>query len=129
MLTAMSAALVSDAGRPPLYFDLAEARDGTGWKANAAVVAKWDEHSPLLMVSRYRGNMLRMRAIQLDIGLQDKNVPPREIMALDTAFVRAGIPHVLETYAGNHFNRVPERLATRVLPFFSRNLVFEGQKE
>jgi S-formylglutathione hydrolase len=129
MLTARSAALVSDAARPPLYFDLVESRDDTGWTANAAVVTKWDEHSPLLMISRYRDNMLRMCAIQLDIGLQDRNVPPSEIMALDTALVRAGIPHVLETYAGNHFNRVPERLATRVLPFFSRNLIFEERKE
>jgi S-formylglutathione hydrolase len=129
VLTAMSAALVSDAARPPLYFDLAEVRDGAGWRANAAVVEKLDEHSPLLMLSRYRDNMLRMRAIQLDIGLQDNNVPPREIMALDTAFVREGIPHVLETYAGDHVNRVRERLATRVLPFFSRNLVFETRRK
>jgi hypothetical protein len=31
-------------------------------------------YSPLLMMSRYRTNLLRMRAIQFDIGLQDEAV-------------------------------------------------------
>jgi hypothetical protein len=48
-------------------------------------------------------------------------------MALDTAFVRAGIPHEFETYPGAHVGHVGERLATRVFPFFSRNLVFEAR--
>ena len=30
-----------------------------------------------------------------------------------------------ETYEGNHTNKVAERYETRVLPFFSRELVFE----
>jgi S-formylglutathione hydrolase len=128
VLTALSAALVADSARPPLYFDLAEERDGAAWKANAAVVARWDSHIPALMVPRFRDNLLRLRAIQFDMGLQDRLVPPSQVMALDTAFALAAIPHVFETYAGGHVDRVRERLATRVFPFFSRALVFETKQ-
>lgn len=51
------------------------------------------------------------------------------VMALDTAFVRAGIPHEFETFAGGHVGNVRARLATRVFPFFSRNLAFETPRE
>jgi len=129
VMTARSAALVPDSARPPLYFDLAEERNGAEWKTNTAVVARWDTHSPVLMVPRFRDNLLRMRAIQCDMGLQDRMVPPGEIAALDTAFAQAAVPHVFETYAGGHVDRVGERLATRVFPFFSRVLVFEAKKE
>jgi len=27
-----------------------------------------------------------------------------------------------ETYEGNHTNKIPERIETKVLPFFSKNL-------
>jgi S-formylglutathione hydrolase FrmB len=125
---AIAAAFSPNANRPPLFLDLPVERDGAGWKPNAAVVAKWDAHNPLLMIPSHRDNFLRLRAIQFDIGLQDESVPPREIMMIDSAFSRAGIPHTFETYAGTHTDHMRDRLATRVLPFFSRVLGFEAKQ-
>ena len=125
---ARAAAFSPNAGRPPLFLDLPVDRDGPGWKPNAAVVAKWDAHSPLLMIPSHRDNLMRLRAIQFDIGLQDELVPPREIMALDSAFSRAAIPHTFETFTGTHTDHTRDRLATRVLPFFSRVLAFEKKQ-
>jgi S-formylglutathione hydrolase len=126
--TAIAAAFSPNPNRPPLFLDLPVDRDGAGWKPNPGVVAKWDAHSPLLMIPSHRDNFLKLRAIQFDIGLQDELVPPSEIMMIDSAFSRAGIPHTFETYAGTHTDHVRDRLATRVLPFFSRVLGFEAKQ-
>jgi len=91
---------------------------------NRAVAKEWDDHIPLLMVSRSRANLLQMRAVQFDVGAQDEAVPPVELMRLDTALTRAAIPHTFELFEGTHTSRITERLATRLLPFFSRALVF-----
>ena len=44
---------------------------------------------------------------------------------LDSLLTRAQVTHTFETYEGTHTNRVGERTATSMLPFFSRTLVFE----
>jgi hypothetical protein len=46
------------------------------------------------------------------------------LAAMDSAFTRAGVRHTFETYDGDHTNRVAARLASSVLPFFSRTLEF-----
>jgi len=35
-----------------------------------------------------------------------------------------GVAYKLETYEGDHTNRIAERIEKHVLPFFSRNLAF-----
>jgi S-formylglutathione hydrolase FrmB len=127
-LMAVAAAFSPNANRPPLFLDLPVDHDGPGWKPNAAVVAKWDAHSPLLMIPSHRDNLLGLRAIQFDVGLQDEIVPLGEMTMLDSAFSRAAIPHTFETYTGAHTGHTRDRLATRVLPFFSRVLVFEAKQ-
>jgi S-formylglutathione hydrolase FrmB len=128
-ITAISAAFAPDASRPPLFYDAAEVRHGDRWVANDSVIARWDAHSPILMIPRYRANLLRLRALQFDGGLQDQAVPPRDLMSLDSALTRAGVPHRYEAFDGAHVGRVGDRLVTRVLPFFSRNLVFEQRRK
>jgi S-formylglutathione hydrolase len=125
---AIAAAFSPNANHAPLFLDLPVDRDDAGWKPNTAVVAKWDAHSPLLMIPSHRDHFLSLRAIQFDIGLEDESVPPREIMMIDSAFSRAAIPHTFETYTGTHTDHTRDRLATRVLPFFSRVLVFEAKQ-
>jgi hypothetical protein len=44
---------------------------------------------------------------------------------LDAALTQMGIAHTFETYAGDHNNRIAERIATSVLPFFSEHLAAE----
>jgi S-formylglutathione hydrolase FrmB len=122
-----SAAFSPDPERPPFFFALEVVRKDGRWQVNPAVQAKWDAHSTQLMVPEYRGNLLRMRGIAFDIGLQDQAVPPTEVMAMDSAFRRAGIAHTFETYEGDHINKIRDRLSMRVLPFFTRTLVFQKE--
>lgn len=37
------------------------------------------------------------------------------------------IPHTFEEYEGDHSNKIPERVETRMLPFFSRTLEFSNK--
>jgi hypothetical protein len=59
-----------------------------------------------------------------DVGLSDQLVSPASQMVMDSALTRAGVRHTFETYDGDHTNRVAVRIATRLLPFFSRTLDF-----
>ena len=43
---------------------------------------------------------------------------------MDALLTQFDIPHSFETYDGDHNNRVKERFETKVLPFFSGNLMF-----
>lgn len=129
VMIALSAAFAPNASKPPFFFDpLEERRDGT-MRRDDSVLATWNAHSPLLMLTRSRAPLLRMRGIAFDIGAQDEVVPPREIVAMDSAFTQAGIPHTFELFEGTHTSRIIERLATKVLPFFSRVLVSKASKE
>ncbi len=127
-IAALSAAYAPDPARPPLFFALARERNGGTWRTNAPVVAQFEAHSPSLMVPTYRANLLRMRGIQFDVGTHDEQVPPTELMAMDSVLSRASIPHTFELFDGTHTNRIGERLMTRVFPFFSRTLLFEPGK-
>jgi hypothetical protein len=59
----------------------------------------------------------------LDCGFNDSE----GLVAMNRYFVSqlqsARIPFIYEEYDGDHANRVKQRLATRVLPFFSRVLL------
>jgi S-formylglutathione hydrolase FrmB len=123
-IAGLSAAFSPDPARPPFFFDLEQVRRDGQWHADPAVQKKWDDHSTLLMVSADRAALQRMRGIAFDIGEQDQAVAPGEIMAMDSAMSRAGIPHAFETYQGDHTDKIRERLATRVFPFFTKMLVF-----
>jgi S-formylglutathione hydrolase len=124
VLAAEAAAFAPDSSKPPLFFSVRQERHKGVVSVNRAVAKEWDDHIPLLMVSRSRANLLQMRAVQFDVGAQDEAVPPVELMRLDTALTRAAIPHTCELFEGTHTSRITERLATRLLPFFSRALVF-----
>jgi S-formylglutathione hydrolase len=123
---ARSAAVAPDSTKPPFFFEPTEERHGGPLQVNPAVVAKWNAHSTLLMVASSRARLLRMRGIHFEVGAQDEAVPPHELMSMDSAFAQAGIPHTFELFEGTHTSRITERLATKLLPFFSRTLVFDA---
>ena len=69
--------------------------------------------------------------VAFDIG--DKNIVDTgtgEVMLqpakdLDRILDDYGIGHTFEIYDGDHSNRIPERLKTKVFRFFSENLEFQ----
>jgi enterochelin esterase-like enzyme len=118
----LAAAWSPNPHKPPLYFDF-PVENG---EVQPLVVAKWAANAPLAMIDQYVSNLRRMKAIAIDIGLQDGLIGDNE--ALSKVLNAYGIAHSYETYEGNHTNRVADRYETRVLPFFSRELAFEPSR-
>ena len=59
----------------------------------------------------------------MDTGTEEVMLQPAK--DLDRILKDYGIEHTFEVYDGDHSNRIPERLETKVFPFFSENLVLE----
>jgi enterochelin esterase-like enzyme len=66
-------------------------------------------------------NLQRYYAIGIDVGRQDPLLGAHRQM--HQALTRLRVPHAFEEYDGDHTNMLGERLASRLLPFFSKNLV------
>jgi S-formylglutathione hydrolase len=115
-MLARAAAWAPNPKNPPFYLDL-PTKNG---EVVPEVAVKWAANSPVAMLDQYVPNLKKMKAIALDIGLQDNLITGnRLIVERMTAF---GIAHTFETYEGDHGNRIPERLEQKVLPFFSKQL-------
>ena len=117
---ASAAAWSPDPKNPPLYLDL-PIKDGT---ARPEVLAKWAANAPLAFIDQYIGNLRQYRAITLDVGDQDR-------LRTDTGKLHDvldlyGISNSFEVYSGTHTSAVAVRFQNHILPFFSKNLLFEA---
>jgi S-formylglutathione hydrolase FrmB len=108
----------------------------TEWRADLPVVvrggrlvpvepafAKWRATLPLSNVKTSRPALLRLKALALDVGVRDEftHITLGTVLFSDSlAFYQ--VPHTLEVYEGDHRDRIRDRVTTRVLPFFSREL-------
>ena len=129
-MMASAAAWSPNPKRAPFYLDL-PIENG---KVRPEIIAKWAANAPLTMVHQYVPNLRRYRAIAFDIGDKDVVVAEGEDVMLqasrnmDQILRDYGIEHTFEVYDGDHTNRVPERVETKVIPFFSANLEFQENK-
>jgi len=113
---ARAAAWAPNPKNPPFYLDL-PTKNG---EVVPEVAVKWAANSPVAMLDQYVANLKKMKAIALDIGVQDNLITSNRVLVERmSAF---GIPHTFETYEGDHGNRIAERLEQHVLPFFSKQL-------
>jgi S-formylglutathione hydrolase FrmB len=115
-LAAQAAAWAPNPNNPPQYFDL-PTKEG---EIQPLIAAKWPANSPLVMVDQYVPALKTMRAIALDVGDKDPFVTTNR--QLNEALTRLNIANSIEVYEGDHGNRVGERFASKVLPFFSKHL-------
>ena len=107
---------------PPFYLDL-PTKDGV---AQPSVLARWAANSPLAMVDQYVANLRRYTAIALDVGDRDGlRVDTAELHRMLDAY---GIANSFDLYPGDHVSAVADRMQNHVLPFFGRNLVFDGAR-
>jgi S-formylglutathione hydrolase FrmB len=120
---ARAAAWAPNPANPPLYLDL-PTKDG---EVQPAVAVKWAANSPVAMLDQYVANLKKLKAIALDIGLQDNLITSNQVLV--DALKRFGVAHTFETYEGDHGNRIPQRLEEKVLPFFSNTLSFEQRRD
>jgi S-formylglutathione hydrolase len=116
---ASAAAWSPNPKNPPLFFDLPY-KDG---EVQTAVVAKWAANAPLAMIDQYIANLRKMHAIAMDAGDKDEPIAST-VRTLDQILTSYGIAHGFEIYPGNHVSGIADRVGTKTLPFFSKNLAF-----
>jgi len=117
---ASAAAWSPDPKNPPLYLDL-PTKDGT---ARPEVLAKWAANAPLAFIDQYIGNLRQYRAIALDVGDQDRLRD--DTNKLHDVLDLYGIANSFEVYSGTHTSAAAVRFQNHILPFFSKNLLFEA---
>lgn len=116
---ARAAAWAPNPDNPPLFLDL-PTRNG---EVVPDVAVKWAANSPVAMLDQHVPNLKKLKAIALDIGLQDGLITGNRLLV--ERLTRFGVAHTFETYEGDHGNRISERIEDKVLPFFSTHLSFE----
>lgn len=126
---ALAAVLTPDEGRPPFRVALPFARGVDGVVPAEPAYSAWAAATPDTLASRHGAALARLRGLAFDAGTADAFPGiPVTVRALDAALTRAGIAHTAELYEGTHGSRVPERLRTRLLPFFSERLAFQSSR-
>ena len=123
-LSAQAAAWAPNPDNPPEYFDL-PFKNG---ELDPLVAAKWLANAPLAHGRSVRAELEALSAIALDVGNADPLArgqrEPRRGADAPSRATR------FEEYEGDHGNRVRERFASKVLPFFSEQLdAVRGEKE
>ena len=113
---AQAAAWSPDPGNPPDYLDM-PVKDG---EFQPIVAQRYIANSPIVMVDQYIPELKSFDAMMVDIGTSDTLFNSNEL--LEDQLKRLQIPHTYETYDGDHTNRVKERFASKLLPFFSQHL-------
>ena len=114
---ASAAAWSPNPKNPPFFLDLPY-KNGN---VQPQIVAKWQANAPLAMIDQSIPNLRRYSAIGMDVGTKDQLIG-ETVEKLDRILTDYGIPHMYQTYEGDHINRVAERLEKVVLPFFAANL-------
>jgi hypothetical protein len=90
------------------------------------VIAKWAAHAPLALVDASIGNLKKIKAIAIDAGDMDEPIATT-VRTMRGMFESYGLAHRFAIHEGNHVNRISERRASHVLPFFAANLTFPEQ--
>jgi len=122
-MLASAAAWSPNPKNPPFFIDL-PFRDG---EVVPDILARQHANATLVAIHQYIPNLKRLKAIGMDAGTKDVGISAAT-KDLDKILTDYGIPHVYESYDGDHLNRIAERLQTKTLPFFSQHLVFEKAK-
>jgi S-formylglutathione hydrolase len=118
---AAAAAWTPNPANPPFFLDL-PAKNGV---VQPLVISKRMANLGLSTLDQHINSIKQLKAIGFDAGDKDKDIA-YGITLLDEQLNRYGVTHLFEVYEGDHLNRVAERIETKMLVFFSRNL--EGQK-
>ncbi len=120
-LVALSAAFAPNARKSPLFADYPFIDKEGLLTRNESAFASFRTKMPLYLIEQYRGNLMKLRGIFLDVGEFDEFTHIRRGTAkLSTELSEREIPHSFEIYkGGDHGNKIRERFDTRVIPFFS----------
>jgi S-formylglutathione hydrolase FrmB len=122
LVFSVAAAWSPNPKNPPLYLDLPFGDSAP----SQLVLQKWVANAPMVLIDQTIPNLKRLHAIAFDAGAQDEfKAIPASLVILDRELNTYGIAHTYETYDGTHISGIAQRIGTKVLPFFSKNLSFE----
>ena len=96
------------------------------WRRMKTVYTKWASRFAVNMIEENKQNLSKLRGIFIDYG-EKEEFPHIRLGArlFSSALAERNIPHIFEVYeAGNHGNKIRQRLETRVFEFFSARLDF-----
>jgi enterochelin esterase-like enzyme len=107
--------------KPPYYVDFPINDAG---EVDQLVLAKWANNSPLAMVASHVGGLKSFDAIGADVG--DKDGLVTDDTLIHQELEKFGIEHEWAIYPGTHTDKIGERFASVVLPFFAQHLDLTG---
>lgn len=119
IIFASAAAWSPNPEKPPFYLDMPFEDN----QAQQLIAAKWSANQPLATIDQYIFNIKKLEGIAFDAGNEDKDIA-ESIKRLHESLTGYGVEHLYEEYAGDHLNRVAERIGTVMLPFFEETLSF-----
>lgn len=122
---ARAAARSPDPRHPPFFGTLPVRRVHERIEINREVFAQWQRQSVLTLVADHPAALRRLKALAFDVGDEDQFGYAAHGRTLDSLLTSLDLPHTFDEYHGRHSDKVPERVATRMLPFFSSVLEFE----
>jgi len=118
-----AAAYSPNPAKPPFYADLpVDLHDGAVTVVDS-VFQRWVAEDPITVVRAHPENLRRLRAVYLSCGTSDGLIGANRLMAQVLDDIR--VPYTFEEYEGDHDGQIRERMTTKVLPMFSRILVFQ----
>jgi S-formylglutathione hydrolase len=122
----LAAALSPNPEQGPFFVDLPYRDQNGNLVQDEPAWTEWHEKMPLEIVSNYGTNLLQLRGLFIDYGLEDDFTHiPVTARLFSEKLDRLGVPHIVASYRGDHSDHIRERLETSALPFFSRVLVRE----
>lgn len=122
----LAAALSPNTNQGPLFVDLPYREQNGRLVQDEPAWTEWHTKMPLEIVSSYASNLLLLRGLFIDYGMEDDfSHIPVTARLFSEKLARLGVPHVLAAYRGDHADHIRERLETSVLPFFSHVLAAE----
>jgi len=121
---AFAAAWSPDPTKPPFFSAYPVSDNSNDGESSAAVIARWQANIPTYMADQYVTNLRRLRGIAFDAGTKELPLQNANRQFAE-ALKRNRIEHTFEVFDGGHTDKARERIETKMLPFFSRTLVFQ----
>jgi S-formylglutathione hydrolase len=122
LLMAFGAANAPDLSNPPFYVSLPYIAHGDSMILDRRIARRWSIR-PMEMAPELVDNLRRL-SIAFDAGTLDgfKDIPTRA-NEFDNLLSSLGVPHSFELYVGGHGDHIRSRIESKLLPFFSKELV------
>jgi S-formylglutathione hydrolase FrmB len=112
--------------KAPLQADLPYRDDRGRLVPVPSVVIRWKRIMPLDMIDDHQGDLKALSGVAIDYGYEDDfSHIPNTSRQFGERLLALHIPVVVEGYHGDHNNRVPSRVGSRMIPYIAAHLLFQ----